>query len=142
VLKLPIYHGAHSSQAVLHIYSKLPNIVCSQNWRNYFLDDRHFDYITKSLTCLIFSPKMPGPPAETTTMLPPCRRGGNSDAAVGVPWVELESLARRATAAAAGVLGQVSVSSRTSSELGCWKAACQCSGKRLSRSVSLCLLLH
>ncbi|CAK9254942.1 unnamed protein product [Sphagnum jensenii] len=56
-------------------------------------------------------------------MLPPCRRGGNSDAALGVPWVELESLARRA-AAAAGVLGQVSVSSRTSSELGCWKAAC------------------
>jgi hypothetical protein len=94
------------------------------------------------LTCLIFSPKMPGPPAETTTMLPPCRRGGNSDAALGVPWVELESLARRATAAAAGVLGQVSVSSRTSSELGCWKAACQCSSKRLSRSVSLCLLLH
>ncbi len=49
---------------------------------------------------------MQRPPAVTTTMLPPCRRGGNSHAAVGVPWVELQSFARRATtaAAAAGVL--------------------------------------
>jgi hypothetical protein len=43
------FRSSKEHRRILYIVFLLSYLLCSQIWLNYFLDDHHFDYITKSL---------------------------------------------------------------------------------------------
>ncbi len=60
---------------IICIFFLLSYLTCSQIWLNYFLDDRHFDYMTKSLKkpCFMLSEA-----ANTWGIFPRCAELGRA----------------------------------------------------------------